>query len=142
MIYYSRTGNTEKMAEAVVEGARSVSGNSVELQVDSDVEPTSLSGFDAIMVGVPTYHHDMTVSIKTLFEQAAVKGIDLSGKVGAAFGSYGWSGEAPRLVLEIMNNKFAMNTPEPPLLAKYTPDSAALKRCHDFGSTVAKKTAS
>jgi len=140
VIYYSRTGNTEKMSEAVVEGARSVDGSSVEMQVDSDVEPESLAGFNAIMVGVPTYHHDMTVSIKTLFEQAAVRGVDLKGRVGAAFGSYGWSGEAPRLVLEIMKNKFGMNTVEPPLLEKYTPDRAALERCRDFGSTVTKKT--
>jgi len=66
----------------------------------------------------------------------------LKGRVGAAFGSYGWSGEAPRLVLEIMKNKFGMNTVEPPLLVKYAPDSAALERCRDLGSIVAKKTTS
>ena len=127
------------MADAVVEGARSVRGVSVEMQVDSDVSPESLTGFDAIGVGVPTYHHDMTVSTKTLFEECAVKNINLKDKVGAAFGSYGWSGEAPRLVLEIMKNKFGMNIVEPPLLVKYTPDNAALEKCRDLGSTVAKR---
>jgi flavorubredoxin len=52
----------------------------------------------------------------------------LKGKIGAAFGSYGWSGEAPRLVLEILKNKFEMEVVEPPLLIKYTPDNDGLER--------------
>jgi flavodoxin I len=139
VIYYSRTGNTEKMAEAVVEGAKSTEGAVVELQVDSDVSPKNLADFDAIAVGVPTYHHDMTIRIKNLFEETAVKNINLGKKAGAAFGSYGWSGEAPRLVLEIMKNKFGMNVIEPPLLAKYAPDSAMLEKCLAFGATIANK---
>ena len=50
----------------------------------------------------------MPIDFKKLFEQAAVQGISLKGKIGAAFGSYGWSGEAPKLILEIMKNKFEM----------------------------------
>ncbi len=50
----------------------------------------------------------MPVDFKNLFEEAAVKGINLKGKMGAAFGSYGWSGEAPKLILEIMKYKFEM----------------------------------
>jgi len=103
------------------------------------VEPENLSSFDAILVGVPTYHHDMTVDIKSLFEEAAEKRISLKGKIGAAFGSYGWSGEAPRLVLEIMQNKFEMRIIDPPLLVKYTPDSAGLERCRVLGRTVAER---
>ncbi len=63
----------------------------------------------------------MPVDFKNLFEEAAVQGISLKGKIGAAFGSYGWSGEAPKLILEIMKNKFEMQVVEPPLLAKYIP---------------------
>ena len=39
-----------------------------------------------------------------------MQGISLKGKVGAVFGSYGWSGEAPKLILEIMKYKFEMQT--------------------------------
>lgn len=139
VIYYSRTGNTEKMVDAVAEGAGSVGGVDVEVQVDSDVSPEALPGFGVIVVGVPTYHHDMTVGIKALFEESAVKSINLKDRVGATFGSFGWSGEAPRLVLEIMKNKFGMNTVEPPLLVKYTPDNVALQKCREFGAAIAKK---
>jgi len=137
VLYYSRTGNTEKMARAIVEGAKTVQG--VEVELNDYVRPEMLSDFDAIIVGVPTYHHDMTVDIKNLFEEASVKSINLKGKVGAAFGSYGWSGEAPRLVLEIMKNKFEMRVFESPLLMKYTPDQNGLEKCREFGKRVAER---
>ena len=59
------------------------------------------------------------------------QGISLKGKIGAAFGSYGWSGEAPKLILEIMKYKFEMQVVEPPLLAKYLPDQNVLNACKE-----------
>ena len=137
ILYYSRTGNTQKMAEAVAEGAKGIQGVDVELEYYAT--PEEMAGFDAIVVGIPTYHHDMTIDIKRLFEEAVVKGIDLKDRIGAAFGSYGWSGEAPRLVLEIMKNKFEMNVIEAPLLIKYAPDQAGLEKCRQFGKKIAEK---
>jgi len=136
VLYYSRTGNTEKMADAIAEGAKSA-GN-VEVELNYHVEADDLVRFDAVLVGAPTYYHEMPVDVKKLFEEAAVKGISLKGKVGAAFGSYGWSGEAPKLVLEIMKNKFEMRVTEPPLLAKYAPDQNTLGMCRDLGRRVSE----
>jgi flavodoxin I len=137
ILYYSRTGNTEKMAKAVAQGARGSSEVEVELNYHVDTE--SLGIYDAILVGAPTYHHDMPVDFKNLFEEAAVKGINLKGKIGAAFGSYGWSGEAPKLILEIMKFKFEMQAIEPPLLAKNVPDQNALNSCNDLGMKVSER---
>ena len=137
ILYYSRTGKTQKMAEAVAEGAKGIQGVDVELEYYAT--PEEMAGFDAVVVGIPTYHHDMTIDIKRLFEEAVVKGIDLKDRIGAAFGSYGWSGEAPRLVLEIMKNKFEMNVIEAPLLIKYAPDQAGLEKCRQFGKKIAEK---
>lgn len=136
ILYYSRTGNTEKMARAVLDGARSVPGTQVELNYY--VPPEELTGFDAIVVGAATYHHDMPVTFKNYFEEAAGKNVILKGKVGAAFGSYGWSGEAPRLVLEILKNRFGMKVTEPPLSAMYTPDQIGLEKCFALGKRVAE----
>jgi flavodoxin I len=137
ILYYSRTGNTEKMAKAVAEGARTVQG--IEVELTYHATPEQLKEFDAIIVGTPTYHHDTTLDIKMLFEETAIKNVNLKGKVGAAFGSYGWSGEAPRLVLEILKNKFEMKVTEPPLLIRYTPDVADLEKCREFGRRIAEK---
>jgi len=136
IIYYSRTGNTEKMANAIAEGTRAIQGVEVELKYHAT--PEELANFDAIVIGTPTYHHDISLDVKKLFEEAAVKNINLKNKIGAAFGSYGWSGEAPRLVLEIMKNKFQMQIIEPPLLIKYTPDQTGLEKCRELGKKTAK----
>jgi flavodoxin I len=131
VLYYSRSGNTEKMAQAVAEGAKSAGNADVELNFHIGAE--ELPMFDAILMGAPTYHHDMPIDMKKLFEEAADKGLNLKGKVGAAFGSYGWSGEAPKFLLEIMKNRFEMQVIEPPLLAKYVPDEKMLGMCRDLG---------
>ncbi|HYB68476.1 MAG TPA: flavodoxin domain-containing protein [Candidatus Acidoferrales bacterium] len=136
VLYYSRTGNTEKMALAVADGAKSVPGTQVELNYY--VPQEELMGFDAILVGAATYHHDMPVTLKNYFEEAAVKNVMLKGKIGAAFGSYGWSGEASRLVLEILRNRFGMEVTEPPLSVAYTPDQASLEKCFALGKRVAE----
>jgi flavodoxin I len=124
------------MANAIADGAKSV-GN-VEVEVNYHVDTEELSKFDSVLVGAPTYHHDMAMDTKRLFEEAADKDVNLKGKVGAAFGSYGWSGEAPKLVLEIMKNRFEMQVTEPPLLARYTPDQNTLNACQSLGKRVAE----
>lgn len=137
VLYYSRSGNTEKMSNAVSEGIKSVSGLEVETRYYVSAE--ELSSFDAVLVGTPTYHHDTVTDFKRLFEEAAVKGVNLKGKIGVAFGSYGWSGEAPKIIIEIMKNRFEMNVTEPPLLAKYSPDAGTLQKCQELGKRIAEK---
>ena len=136
VLYYSRTGNTEKMAAAVAEGAKS-SGNA-QVDLSYFVEADDLGIVDAVIVGTPTYHHDMPIDIKMLFEEAAARRVSLRGKIGATFGSYGWSGEAPKVVLEIMKNKFEMRVPEQPLIAKYAPDQNVLEQCRALGKRVSE----
>ena len=66
VLYYSRSGNTEKMANAVAEGARNTGTSYVELSFH--VRAEDLTQFDAIILGAPTYHHDMPIDMKKLFE--------------------------------------------------------------------------
>jgi flavodoxin I len=124
------------MAQAVVEGAKSVGNVEVELSYHVDAE--DLTGFDAVLVGAPTYNHEIPIDMERLFEDAAAKGISLKDRVGGAFGSYGWSGEAPKFLLEVMKNKFEMQVPEPPLLVKYAPDEKMLGMCRELGKRVSE----
>jgi flavodoxin I len=136
VLYYSRTGNTEKMANAVANGAKI--NDQVEVELSFHIDPSELSAFDAVLVGTPTYHHEMPIDFQKLFEEIALQGINLKGKVGTTFGSYGWSGEAPKLILEIMKNKFEMQVIGPPLLAKYIPDEKMISACKDLGKTISE----
>jgi len=137
ILYDSQTGNTERMAEAVAEGARSVQGVEVELKYYA--RPEELDEAAAIIFGVPTYYHDITLPIKQVMEEAARASVNLKGKIGAAFGSYGWSGEAPKQILEILKNRFGMKPVEPPISVLYEPNKEQLEKCRELGKTVAQK---
>jgi flavorubredoxin len=126
------------MANAVVEGAETVQGVDTRLLIDFQVKPEALASAEAIIVGMPTYHHDMTRSVKNLFEEVAARRINLKGKTGASFGSYGWSGEAPHLVLEMLENKFEMGVLKPPLLIKHAPEAKGLDECRNLGKRIAE----
>ena len=137
IVYYSQTGNTEKMARAIEEGAKSVVG--IDVEVKYFVRPEEFVEADAIILGMPTYYHDIGKDMKNLLEGASKEEINLKGKVGAAFGSYGWSGEAPNMLLEIMKNRFQIDVVEPALRIKYNPDKKGLEECFKLGKTVAEK---
>jgi flavodoxin I len=137
ILYYSQTGNTEKMARAIEEGAKSVVGINVEMKYFA--RPEELAEADAIILGMPTYYHDLSMDMKNLLEGVSKEKIDLKGTVGAAFGSYGWSGEAPTMLVEIMKNQFGMDVIEPALRIKYNPDEAGLEECRKLGKAVAEK---
>ena len=135
VLYYSRSGNTEKMAQAVAEGAKSIS--EVRVDLSFHIETSDLTNYDALIIGAPTYRKEMPIDFKNIFEEAIKQKISLKGKIGAAFGSYGWSGEAPKLVLELMQ-KLEMTITEPPILAKYAPDQAMIENCRNLGKRISE----
>jgi len=137
ILFDSQTGNTERMAEAIAEGARTVHG--VEVVVKYYARPEELAEAAAIIFGSPTYYHDITLPIKQVLEETSRANVLLKGKIGAAFGSYGWSGEAPKLILEILKNRFGMKALEPPINALYKPNEAQLEECQRLGKKVAEK---
>ena len=89
IVYDSKTGNTEKMAFAVAEGARRV--KDVEVIVKK-VDQTSLEDLleaDGIIMGSPTYYGQMSARLKALIDESVKIHGKLEGKVGAAFTSSG-----------------------------------------------------
>jgi len=86
VIYYSRSGNTKEMAEIIAK-AMNEAGLKTECKSVDKVKPEDLLGFDAIVVGSPTYYGSMAAPIKELFDDAVSFHGQLDGKVGAAFSS-------------------------------------------------------
>ena len=137
IIYDTRSGNTEKMAKAIEEGMREA-GVEVLSKRTVNTKAADLTNADAVVLGAPTYHHDLTGSMKTfLFEMEKA---DLGGKIGAAFGSYGWSGESIQMMTDTMKHIFGMSVVHPGLKILRRPNESGLKECHEFGKTLAKKT--
>lgn len=92
--YHSLSGNTEKMAEAVAEGARSVPGTLVVLKRVGLVTGDDLFSSDAVVVGSPVYWSNMAGEVKTFFDNWQLKfGVfpefKMRNKIGAAFATGG-----------------------------------------------------
>lgn len=89
IVYHSQTGNTEKMAFAVAEGAKQVKGTEVMVKNVDQTSNEDLLGTDGIIIGSPTYYGLMSGKIKTFFDKSVEIHGRLAGKVGAAFTSSG-----------------------------------------------------
>ncbi len=101
--YYTRSGNTETMAELVAEGARGVDGIGVEVRSVDMVTPDDLLGFDAIVIGSPVYFGTMAAEVKKLIDDSVVHFTKLDGKIGGAFTTSGGAhGGNETTVLDIL----------------------------------------
>ena len=86
VLYYSRSGNTKEMAEIITK-AMNEADLPTECKEINEVKPADVVGFDAIVIGSPTYYGHMAAPIKQLFDDLVTRHGQLDGKVGAAFTS-------------------------------------------------------
>jgi len=86
VIYYSRSGNTKKMAEIIAK-AMNEAGLATECKSVDKVKAEDVFGYDAIVVGSPTYYGHMAGPIKQLFDDTVTRHGQLDGRIGAAFSS-------------------------------------------------------
>lgn len=146
VIYYSRTGNTKKMAELIAEGAKKEKVEALVKDV-SKVDPVELLGYQAIILGSPTYYGTMAYQIKKLLDDTVVFHSKLEGKVGAAFSSSAnIAGGNETTILDILNAMLihGMIIQGDPQGDHYGPvaigsvDERSSQECLRLGSRVAK----
>jgi len=139
IVYVTRTGETEKIGNLIAEGIR-FSGHEADVVKVTDIKKEDdLKAYDAIVLGSPTYHGEMVQGMKTLLFVAEKAGLE--GKVGGAFGSFGWSGEAPDRIFDTMKNIFKMNMVSIPLRLKSANLGGGMKMAQDYGREIAEKLA-
>ena len=94
VVYWSGTGNTQKMAEAVVEGAKGAGADVECFEVDS-FSVDQIDGFDGLALGCPSMGaEELEEGSYEPFFAAAVDSGKLSGKPVVLFGSWGWGAGA------------------------------------------------
>ncbi len=136
IVYATRTGETEKIGELVAEGLR-FSGVDVDMIKTTDVKNASdLNGYDAVILGAPTYHGDMIQGMKTFLFLAEKAGLE--GKVGGAFGAFGWSGEAPDRIYDTMLHIFKMRMVGAPLRLKSSTLGGGMQMAQEYGKDIAR----
>ncbi|MCJ7635553.1 flavodoxin domain-containing protein [Candidatus Bathyarchaeota archaeon] len=153
VLYDTQTSNTEKMAKAVVEGASKVKDVEVELlKVGTRFDICLINLADAIILGSPTHYGNVTSemrellqSLKELNESHKLK---LSGKMGAAFGSYEWDGGWVVDKLEADMNALGIKIAAPAVSAYNSIggmgaqiNEKSLQQCRELGKSVAEKVA-
>jgi NAD(P)H dehydrogenase (quinone) len=92
--YHSGSGNTERMAEAVADGAKRIPGTAVVLKRVTQVTAEDLFSSDALIVGSPVYWANMSGEVKTFFDNWQFKfgvfpDFKMKDKIGAAFATGG-----------------------------------------------------
>lgn len=129
---------TKKMAEAIAKGIED-SGVPVKLYntATSDQSDLITEFFRSkgIILGSCTVNNGSLRSLAGVIDE--IRGHKLKGKIGFTFGSYGWSGEAPKHMHEELE-KAGIKMVQEPVMAKYTPSAEELAACYEAGKTFAK----
>ncbi len=96
ILYYTRTGNTEKMARAVADGAQRVSGTELRVRSTREAVAEDLLWCDGVAVGSPTNFGSIAWEMKKWWDEVPFdQWLKLDGKIGCAFSSSGgWGGGA------------------------------------------------
>ena len=137
IVYSTRTGDTLKIAELIAEGLRFSAVDVTLMDVKDVKKAADLAGYDAYVFGAPTYHGEMTAGMKTFLFLA--EKAELAGKVGGAFGAFGWSGEAPERIFETMARIFNMSMADGPLMLKSAGLEGGLKMAQNYGRQIGQK---
>jgi len=138
VIYDTMWGSTEKMAKAIVEGLTAGGTHCKLLSLReshrSDVA-TEILDAGALLVGSPTINNGIFPTLADVLTY--LKGLKPQNLIGAAFGSYGWSGEAVGQLEELLTG-MKLNLVQEGLKVQYVPNSDNLLKCRASGLAVSR----
>jgi len=139
IIYDTMWKSTEKMAYAIMDGIikEGVEARLFKLSV-SDITDvmTEVMLAKGLVLGSPTLNNGLMPTVASFVHY--MKGLRPRNKIGAAFGSYGWSGESVKLLNDILNEIKAEIVHEG-IKVKFAPDKDTLKQCEELGKIIAQK---
>jgi flavorubredoxin len=137
--YVSAYGYTREMAELLARGASAVENVVTEVM---DIESADIGEMDSrltiadgIIVGSPTINQNTLLPVYKLM--AMVSPLRDRGKLAGSFGSYGWSGEAPTLIAEMLGN-LKLKLFEKPAAYKFVPESDKEQPLLEYGERFAR----
>ena len=138
VVYDTMWNSTKSMAETIAKGISSqgVAVKPIHIRSShrSDIM-TEVLDAKAVIFGSPTLNNQMFPTVADILTY--MKGLKPANKIGGAFGSYGWSGEAVQLIQkELEAMKFDII--EPGLRIQYRPDQESMNACYEYGRKIGK----
>jgi len=138
--YVSAYGYTAKAAQIIAEGIQEVSDFGIDIvdieHIDLGELDARLTAADALIAGSPTINQNTLLPVYKLF--AIINPLRDKGKLAAAFGSYGWSGEAPKIISETLRN-LKLKVIEESGSFKFLPGGDKEENLREFGRIFARK---
>jgi NADH oxidase (H2O-forming) len=138
--YVSAYGYTRQAAEYIAEGIREADNITTEILDIEDIQLETLESklitADGILIGSPTINQNTLLPVYKLF--SLINPIRDKGKLGGAYGSYGWSGESPRIILENLR-LLKLKVFEDAAQFKFAPSGDKVEFLKDFGRRYARK---
>ena len=142
VFYISAYGATRRMAEAVAAGAQAAGSAAGAVRVSlHDLEGGDTMSFvdlieeaDALAFGSPTINGDAVKPVWDLL--SSLTSVEVRGKIGVAFGSYGWSGEAVALIEDRLR-RLKLRVPVPGVKARLVPCEEDFAACRELGRQAA-----
>lgn len=137
IIYDTMWEATRKMAEAISEGLTSEGVHNKLLNAavtDRNDMVAEIFKAKAIIVGSPTVNNGYLATLAPIMED--IRGLKFKNKIGAAFGSYGWSGESVKIIEEHLQSSGITKAAEG-VRAKWQPTEEDLDKCRDLGKQMA-----
>ncbi|MBQ7249590.1 MAG: anaerobic nitric oxide reductase flavorubredoxin [Deltaproteobacteria bacterium] len=140
ILYSTMWNGTHIMAENIAKGIQEADPT-VDVQIinlahnDKNDVITEVFRSKGILLGSATANNNMLGEAAAML--CEIKALKFRGKKAAAFGSYGWSGEAPKLLSEGLKDA-GFEVVADPLRASWQPDEAACAQCREFGANFAK----
>jgi flavorubredoxin len=137
IIYHSQSGNTEAMAKAVAEGAKSA-GATVSLKKAPTAVAEDLLNTDVVILGTPNFFSYEAGMVKDFFDRTffALKG-KVDGKPYAVFGSYGGGGEKALESLCKLCDSIGLKKSADSLGVQRTPATEGIDKCKALGAKMA-----
>lgn len=139
ILYDTMWKSTEKMARAIEEGL--IEGGAKVKLLSMGSSHRSEAAYElleagAIIAGAPTLNNNLFPTMADVLTY--LKGLKPKNLIGAAFGSYGWSGESAAQVDAYMK-EMGVEIVAEPLKVKWVPDADAIEKCRQLGLSIASK---
>lgn len=140
IVYDTMWNSTRTMAESIGAGIEKADSD-VKVKLmnaakdDKNDILTEIFRSKAVLVGSPTINYGFSYAIGGLLEM--IKGLKFKGKKAAAFGSYGWSGDAPKQISDKLAEAGFEIVAEP-YKALWVPDEKAIEACRAYGESFVK----
>jgi len=138
--YVSAYNNTGLLAEKIAEGIKSMGDFEVDI---ADIETMPVGEMDekvaksnAIIVGSPTINQNILLPVYKLF--SVISPIRDKGKIGGSFGSFGWSGEAVKMINSNLSN-LKLNLQGEGVFVKFSPHDNEFKASFEYGKQIGEK---